>query len=112
MAKAAVGQACCAVWLDDLVAEYCRSILEQLDGNVYLTPPFSPGYGDWSLSEQEAVLRRLDAHRRIGLTLTSGGMLVPEKSITAIVGLSDRKEEACVHHCMRCEKTDCPFRGV
>ena len=77
----------------------------------YLTPPFSPGYGDWDLSVQGRVLDLLTAHKRIGLTLTAGGMLVPEKSVTAVVGLSDREEDACGQKCMRCTKTDCPFRA-
>lgn len=111
MAKAAVGQACCAVWLDELVAAYCESLLPQLEEGEYLTPGFSPGYGDWDLSAQRQVLDILDAPRRIGLTLTAGGMLVPEKSITALVGISHEKEEACGQKCMRCKKTDCPFRA-
>ena len=95
MAKAAVGQACCAVWLDDLCADYCETMAKDLGEGEYLTPPFSPGYGDWPLSAQTKVLSLLDAPRRMGLTLTQGGMLVPEKSITAVVGISDREEEAC-----------------
>ena len=31
--------------------------------------------------------------------------------VTALVGISDRKEEACGQKCMRCTKTDCPFRA-
>ena len=111
MAKAAVGQACCAVWLDDVVAEYCRSLLPQLRQGEYLTPGFSPGYGDWDLTAQAQVLNLLQAHKRMGLTLTAGGMLVPEKSITGVVGISPVREEACGQRCMRCEKTDCPFRA-
>ena len=87
MAKAAVGQAVCAVWLDDLCAAYCAGLLPQLGAGEFLTPPFSPGYGDWSLA-------------------------APEKSITALVGISDRPEEACGQKCMRCNKTDCPFRSA
>ncbi len=109
MAKAAVGQAVCAVWLDELCAELCGGLAGE---GQYLTPPFSPGYGDWDLSVQGRLLDLLSAHRRIGLTLTAGGMLVPEKSVTAVVGLSDRKEEACGQKCSRCRKTDCSFRTM
>lgn len=110
MAKAAVGQACCAVILDELCDAYCTRLLARIPEGKYLTPPFSPGYGDWALSEQGKVLKLLDAHRRIGLTLTEGGMLVPEKSITAVAGISSREEEGCGQKCLRCKKTDCPFR--
>ena len=110
MAKAAVGQAVCAVWLDQLCADYCDSFLPTLDEGQYLTPSFSPGYGDWDLAAQRQVLDLLQAPKRIGLTLTAGGMLVPEKSITALVGLSDRQEESCGQKCMRCQKKNCAFR--
>lgn len=111
MAKAAVGQAVCAAWLDQLCADYCQSLLAQAGEGAYLTPPFSPGYGDWALSVQGRVLNLLEAPKRIGLTLTNGGMLAPEKSVTALVGISDREEEACGQKCMRCNKKDCPFRA-
>ncbi len=110
MAKAAVGQAVCAAWLDQLAAEYVAGL--DLEEGEYLTPPFSPGYGDWSLDNQQTVLDLLAAPRRLGLSLTQAGMLVPEKSITALVGVSDRPEESCGQKCMRCKKTDCPFRAV
>lgn len=112
MAKAAVGQAVCAVWLDELCAALCAGLAEEAGEGEYLTPPFSPGYGDWALSVQADVLALLSAHKRIGLTLTAGGMLVPEKSVTAVAGLSDRPEESCGQRCMRCKKTDCPFRAA
>lgn len=112
MAKAAVGQAVCAVWLDDLCAAYCAGLLPQLGAGEFLTPPFSPGYGDWSLAAQDRVLDLLQAPKRIGLTLTEGGMLVPEKSITALVGISDRAGGGLRPKCMRCNKTDCPFRSA
>ena len=111
MAKAAVGQAVCAAWLDDLCAAYCATLEQDLAPGEYLTPPYSPGYGDWDLGAQPLVLDLLQAPKRLGLTLTAGGMLVPEKSVTALVGISDRKEEACRQKCMRCTKTDCPFRA-
>lgn len=109
MAKAAVGQAVCAAWLDQLAADYVAGL--ELGEGEYPMPPFSPGYGDWDLSHQQEVLDLLNATRRMGLTLTRAGMLVPEKSITALVGVSDRQEESCGQKCMRCKKKDCPFRA-
>lgn len=111
MAKAAVGQAVCAVWLDWLCAGLCQELQGSLGAGEYLTPPFSPGYGDWDLTAQGQVLAVLEAPKRMGLTLTAAGMLVPEKSITAVVGISDREEELCGQKCMRCKKKDCPFRA-
>ena len=52
-----------------------------------LRPRFSPGYGDLSLSVQRDLLNVLDARRNIGLTLSDSLMMIPQKSVTAIVGL-------------------------
>ena len=48
---------------------------------------FSPGFGDLPLAVQPAFLAALDAPRRIGLAATAGNLLVPTKSVTAVVGL-------------------------
>lgn len=47
---------------------------------------YSPGYGDLPLTLQGKLLSLLDAPRRLGVTLTDSGLMLPRKSITAIVG--------------------------
>ena len=51
---------------------------------------FSPGYGDLPLSIQPEFLRTLDATRRAGIVVNAGGLMVPTKSVTAVVGLFDQ----------------------
>lgn len=74
---------------------------------------FSPGYGDFPLDVQPAFLAALDASRRIGVQVTKGNLLVPSKSITAVMGLFDQapshphKHDACASCRLR---EDCPFR--
>ena len=53
---------------------------------------FSPGYGDLALSAQPAFLKALDASRRLGIAVTSTNMLVPVKSVTAVLGLFDEPD--------------------
>lgn len=48
---------------------------------------FSPGYGDLPLSAQPAVVRALRADVRLGLTVLDSNLLLPSKSVTAVVGL-------------------------
>lgn len=48
---------------------------------------FSPGYGDLPLAVQPQVLAALDAERAVGVTLTDQLLMVPMKSVTAVVGL-------------------------
>lgn len=49
------------------------------------TMRYSPGYGDFSLSYQAIFLEKLEASR-VGVVLTEGFMLVPQKSVTALIG--------------------------
>ena len=77
---------------------------------------FSPGYGDWPI-EQQPELLRLSHAEEIGIRLSSSLMLIPRKSITAIIGLykEEKNSPACgslpqVKGCAACGRTDCPAR--
>lgn len=50
------------------------------------TPRFSPGYGDWPVSAQADFLRWLAADG-IGIRLTVQSQMIPEKSVSAILGI-------------------------
>lgn len=74
---------------------------------------FSPGYGDWPIEQQPDMLRLSQADK-IGIHLTDSMMLVPRKSITAIIGLYNQQAAttctAQKHSCETCDKQDCPAR--
>ena len=67
-------------------------------------PRFSPGYGDLPLTAQKDLFKVLDLPRRLGVTLTESLLMVPTKSVTAIVGLGETKCESgcavCTHPCV------------
>jgi len=69
---------------------------------------FSPGYGDWALDNQKNFFDITGA-AEIGMSLSSALMLMPRKSVTAIVGLTKNKTSA-VKNCTTCNKIDCPAR--
>lgn len=48
---------------------------------------FSAGYGDLPIDLQKDFLTYLNAQRRIGLTCTDSYLLMPTKSVTAIIGI-------------------------
>lgn len=104
------------------------SAVEQIADNMekYLAPlvaregfamkwRFSPGYGDWPIQQQPELLRLSNA-AVINVSLTDSLMLIPRKSITAIIGLYKKtadcleKNNTVKHDCSRCNKTDCPAR--
>ena len=55
----------------------------------YLTDRFSPGYGDMPLAQMREICEVLGAQRAIGLTVSAGGVMIPRKSVTAVMGVSD-----------------------
>ena len=55
----------------------------------YLPDRFSPGYGDMPLAQMREICEVLGAQRAIGLTVSAGGVMIPRKSVTAILGISD-----------------------
>lgn len=77
---------------------------------VYTTPRFSPGYGDYPLECQREILTCVDAHRKIGIALTAGNMMVPAKSVTAVVGIADHPVTGRLASCGECLlRKECPF---
>ncbi len=105
MPRAAALHACAAAKIE----AHCDAAQAVIPGAE--RPRFSPGYGDFSLAAQRPLLDALDAGRRIGLYLTDGGMLVPVKSVTAVLGLGPAPEGCAQDKCARCGKADCAFRG-
>ena len=74
--------------------QVCRTAdlaLHERTPGLYMTWRFSPGYGDFPLSVQRMLLSLLDAERRIGLCVSDSGILTPRKSITGVIGLTERK---------------------
>ena len=54
---------------------------------------FCPGYGDLALSTNESIQRALDAAKKIGLSVTKDGFLLPRKSIIGIAGVYPKGRE-------------------
>ena len=55
--------------------------------NLIAGPRFSPGYGDFPLSVQGALLSAVGADKMLGVSVTRASLLVPPKSVTAVCGL-------------------------
>lgn len=76
--------------LCDLV---CSTLKDREANGKSIRPRFSPGYGDLPLEIQSDIFALLGCTRNIGISLGSGLIMTPEKSVTAIVGIEDRKGE-------------------
>lgn len=84
--RAAVLQACLA----SKIEEVCDSLEDKLKNEGYiLRQRFSPGYFDLDLSENTKIFRLIELNKRIGLTVTEAGQMVPSKSVTALIGIEN-----------------------
>ena len=91
LARAAVLDACGSA-LAEAGCEQAEAEIRQRYPGVKMTKRFSPGYGDLSLHIQGELLRALDAEKRLGITLTESCLMIPSKSVTAIIGLTNPAE--------------------
>lgn len=111
MSRAVVMQASAAALVEDYCNECCEHLAQEAAKQGYfLRPRFSPGYADFSIQYQRALLHLLDTAKKIGLSMTESCMLVPVKSVTAVIGLTREQGPCEQHKCSVCEKKDCPFR--
>ncbi len=113
LAKAAIVQAAGAAYIesymDEIESEIQREAKKQ---GLYLRPRFSPGYGDFPLECQKDIFAMLECSKRIGIALTAGNLMMPSKSVTALIGLTPIERQSCqMAACSQCEKTDCVFRA-
>ena len=109
--------------LDAACSAYVEAAVEQMDQQVKAAAAahglagnwrFSPGYGDWPLDQQPELIR-VTKCETIGISLSESKMLVPRKSVTAIIGLYKevKGSEEAAHSpngCAACDKVDCPSR--
>lgn len=111
MSRAAVLQAAAAAMIESYCDEEETKIREQAAGRgLFLRPRYSPGYGDFPIQLQRDILNTLDCPKRIGLSMTESYMLVPTKSVTAVIGLTSDPTGCHIAKCMGCSNKNCPFR--
>lgn len=111
MSRAVIMQACAAAVIEAYCDECEAQIAAEFAANgLFLRPRYSPGYGDFSIEYQKDLLAVLNCGKRMGLTITDSYMLVPTKSVTAVIGLTNEKTSCHIHKCMDCVAVNCPFR--
>ena len=72
---------------------------------------FSPGYGGWEVSQQEIIFKSIPADN-IGVRLTKGCMMLPQKSLSWIIGAGKEmiisSEED--NNCGNCQSKSCNYK--
>lgn len=82
-AKATVFNAIASAYIES----FCDYVNEKLVSDLESRPRFSPGYGDLTLECQKEILSFLHATKNLGISLTESLMMIPIKSVTAIIGV-------------------------
>ena len=75
-----------------------------------ITSRYSPGYGDFHLDIQVDILNNLNTYRKIGLSTTENFILLPRKSVTAVIGLHHERAVQKKIKCIKCNNKNCNFR--
>ena len=103
----------CGIQAVEQIADMAEQEIEACVSSegYHLTWRFSPGYGDLPLDTQKELVQVLDMHRKIGVSLTDSCLMVPSKSVTAILGISDTKRDKRENKCDFCNnRQKCIFR--
>ncbi len=110
MAEAVILDSCASCAIENVCDNFCDELQAQLSPQ-YLTDRFSPGYGDFPFSQQPNLCSVLDIGRRIGVSLSPSGLMIPQKSVTALIGVSDRPQKKRFRGCAYCASFEaCIYR--
>ena len=79
---------------------------------THFTGRYSPGYGDFPIEMQKTLLQSVDGPKTIGLTVNESSILIPRKSITAVIGTADHPVTGYLATCDECSiKYNCRLRA-
>lgn len=102
LTKSLIFDACATAGIEAL-CDRVESVIRKIaiNNGCNATSRYSPGYGDLSIEIQPKILNLLDTQKHIGLTVTDSYILIPRKSVTALIGIGeDVKVEK--HSCKAC----------
>ena len=97
--------------LVEQTSERGRSEVLEVPDGISGTWIFAAGYGDFPLETNRFLIDCVDAGRRIGVSCTDSYMLIPQKTIVGIMGVSEEPVEKARRGCESCNmKESCQFR--
>ncbi|MGL5313001.1 MAG: vitamin B12 dependent-methionine synthase activation domain-containing protein [Peptostreptococcaceae bacterium] len=103
LTKSIVIDACATTAIEEICDIVQDNLKEELkEEGKYITNRYSPGYGDLPLEVNRDITNILNSSKEIGLTITEKGIMLPRKSVTAIIGISETKVGYSKKTCMNC----------
>lgn len=112
ISEAAIMQATASA-MAEAYCEHVNNMIkeETAQRNLYCRPRFSPGYGDLPLYLQKDIFSLLNLTKNLGITLSESLLMIPVKSITALIGISDTCRSFTQNQCINCNmQNTCIYR--
>jgi len=96
--------------VESLAQQVCGYIAEQVIGEgLQASSPLSPGNPEWPVEVGQPQIFALLDPSKAGIALTSGGMMIPKKSISFLVGLGSEMSQTSM--CSICSlKETCRYQ--
>ena len=103
ISEAIIFDAVCTAKIEE-ICDLCEEEIKSqvLKEGLYTNYRYSPGYGDFPLDSQKAITSILGCHKGIGLTVTDSDLLIPRKSVTALIGIFEDKQNGYKKDCDLC----------
>ena len=98
------------------IEEVCDTLQYNIEKNLlkeekYITMRYSPGYGDLPIEKNKDIIDILNSPKEIGLTVTESGIMIPRKSVVALIGISKKRIKKLRRSCEDCgNKDNCKFK--
>lgn len=86
----------------------CQEAIEQ---GFKTSRHFSPGYSGWNISQQKIIFEIIPADD-IGVILTKGYMMLPQKSLSWVIGVGKKIDKSFSNDndCKNCQFRSCKYR--
>lgn len=98
------------------IEEFCDLIEDNIKLNLkqyrkYITMRYSPGYGDLSVKNNKEIIDVLNLNKELGLTINENEIMIPRKSVIAIIGVTSKLKEETKKSCNECSNYKiCKYR--
>ena len=112
MSDALIMDACASTAVENVCNNFESDLRAEVEQQgKYLSDRFSPGYGDLPFSENPDFCALLNVEKRIGVTQSPTHLMIPRKSVMAIMGISDHPLKMRGKGCENCPMfRNCRFR--
>ncbi len=112
LTKGIIIDACATTAIEEVCDIVQGNIAKQLSKeDKHITYRYSPGYGDLAIEKNADINNILNSQKEIGLTVTNSGIMIPRKSVVALIGVSHKGISNTKKSCENCNnRHNCDYK--